>query len=110
LYATVQASATPYYLIQYDGSYFRQYGSATGSTACVKQGCLASNNSNILAVGFSRNQGTDSYNNNFQQYNPDRKNWVDSFTGFDSAPVIVASANIVSLTIFSLILVVLMAL
>jgi len=92
------------YLIQYDGSYFRQYGVASGNTGCIKQGCLASNQSLIIGAGFSR-PGSDAYNNNFETYNPDYKNWVDTFTGFDVAPVLVASSSFLTYTVFTLLLV-----
>jgi len=106
----ILSAGTIQYLIQYDGSLFRQFGQATGNGGCIKQGCLASNQSNIIGGGFSRNQGTDNYNNNYQQYNPDYKNWIDTYTGFESQPIIVASANLISFTIMSLVFVVFLAL
>jgi len=103
IHGTVLSTGVAGVLIQYDGKSFKQYG--TASNACTKQGCLASNNSEVIAL-FNRPNGL---NQNYMQYNPDRQNWVDTFTGFNNQPIIVASASSVAMSLFSLILIIVLA-
>lgn len=103
IHGTVLENGAAGVLIQYDGKSFKQYG--TASNGCTKQGCLASNNSEVIAL-FTRANGL---NQNYMQYNPDRQNWVDTFTGFNNQPVIVASASSVVLSLFSLFLIIVLA-
>jgi len=89
--ANVKATGTSY-LLQYDGLW-RQLGVAQGNTGCIKQGCLASNFSNIIASGFSL---SDNFNQNYQQYEFDKQNWVQTYNGYDAAPTFTASASFFS--------------
>ena len=94
-------------LYRYDGRYIERYGNAAAGT-CVKQGCLASNNSRIIGAGWS-SAASDSYNNNYQMYDPELENWVDTFTGFDAAPYVVASANFITFSVLCFFIIALFA-
>jgi len=77
-------------LLMFDGGLWRQYGMAKGATSCSKQGCLASNQSNIIGSGFSQ---SDNFNQYYQQYDPDKHNWIQTYNGYETEPTFTAAAN-----------------
>lgn len=98
LYAQGGVPAGGNLLLQFDGSTWRQLGVASRGSTCFKQGCIATNQSDIIAVGFSNTAQT-GYNPNYQTYDPSNHVWEETMEGFDGSVNHISGASSVTFSV-----------